>query len=259
MPLLGLGTYNLRGKECEKVLDLAFELGYRLIDSAQMYENEKQIGFSLHRALKAGIKREELFITTKLSHSMSYEQTLKSIEDSLDKLGLDYVDLLLIHSPYSQALQMYKAMEDCYKQGKIKALGLSNFNAKLLLKFISCVKIPPVLNQIQTHIFFQRLEFLELLKQKGIIMQAWSPFIAGLKGLFENKLLQEIAYKHQKTVAQVALRFLAQLGISVIPKASKREHLKQNLEIFDFVLDSKDMEQLKSLDKNKSFFSWDKP
>ncbi|WP_300733042.1 aldo/keto reductase [uncultured Helicobacter sp.] len=254
MPIIGLGTYSLLGKDCERAILDALKVGYRAFDTAQMYKNEAEIGNAIK---KSGFKREEIFITTKLSSDMSYEATKKSIENSLKALKLDYVDLLLLHRAYPQARQMYKAMEEFYKEGKIKALGISNFDTKVYLDFVKSVKVIPAVNQVQVNVFFQREELQKAMQKHKTIMQAWSPFAKGEKDFFNNETLKNIGKKYNKSVAQVGLRYLIERGINVIPKSSKKERMAENLNIFDFSLSSADMAAIKTLDTNKSIFGWD--
>ncbi|TLD86173.1 aldo/keto reductase [Helicobacter sp. MIT 05-5294] len=257
MPIIGLGTYALREVDCQRAVKDALSVGYRLFDSAQMYNNERDLGAAINASLKNGYQREELFITTKLSSGMGYKATKKSIAESLNKLKLDYVDLLLIHSPYAQSKEMYEAMEEAYAQGKIKALGISNFDTKAYLDFIKSCQIIPAVNQVQTHVFFQREALQETMAKHGTIMQAWSPFANGNNDFFKNPTLIQIGEKYGKTPAQVGLRYLVQRGINVIPKTSKKERMIENINIFDFKLDLQDLSAIKKLDTNKSLFGWD--
>lgn len=254
MPLLGFGTYDI--KSIDTFL-AAVDYGYRLFDSAQMYGNEKEVGAAIRKAMSSrGIKREEFFITTKLSSGMDFESAKKSIESSLKALDIGYVDLLLIHAPYTQAKEMYKAMELAYKEGTIKALGISSFTPKVYLEFIKTCEIMPAINQCETHIYYQQRALLEAMKPYGTILESWSPFIAGKSGFFDNPTLRQIAARYNKSVAQIALRFLVQQGIIAIPKASKLKHMQENINVFDFSLSAADMESIRALDKNKTQFSW---
>lgn len=254
MPLLGFGTYDI--KSIDTFL-AAVDCGYRLFDSAQMYGNEKEVGAAIREAIRSrGIKREEFFITTKLSSNMDFESAKKSIESSLKALDIGYIDLLLIHAPYTQAKEMYKAMELAYKEGIIKALGISSFTPKVYLEFIKTCEIMPAINQCETHIYYQQRALLEAMKPYGTILESWSPFIAGKSGFFSNPTLTQIASAYNKSVAQIALRFLVQQGIIAIPKASKLKHMQENINVFDFSLSAADMESIRALDKNKTQFSW---
>lgn len=254
MPLLGFGTYDI--KSIDTFL-AAVDCGYRLFDSAQMYGNQKEVGAAIREAIRSrGIKREEFFITTKLSSDMDFESAKKSIESSLKALDIGYIDLLLIHAPYTQAKEMYKAMELAYKEGIIKALGISSFTPKVYLEFIKTCEIMPAINQCETHIYYQQRALLEAMKPYGTILESWSPFIAGKSGFFSNPTLTQIAARYNKSVAQIALRFLVQQGIIAIPKASKLKHMQENINVFDFSLSAADMESIRALDKNKTQFSW---
>lgn len=253
MPIAGFGTYNITGKEATRCVEDAISVGYRLIDTAQMYHNEVEVGIGVRNS---GLKRSELFITTKLSGAMDYERAKRSIDESLAKLNLGYIDLLLIHWDTPHSRDMWRAMEEAYQQGKLKAIGVSNFNEALYSEFIKHCKIIPALNQLETHIFYQRQALQDLLTKHGTIMQAWSPFAQGKNGFFKNETLLRIAKKYQKTPAQVALRWLVQRGISVIPKTTKKERMIENINIFDFKLDSSDMSEIARLDTGKSSFGW---
>ncbi len=256
MPILGLGTYSLTGKAGQKAMSEAIEVGYRLFDSAQMYNNEAELGAAINAAVKGGIKREEFFIQTKLLESSSEDLAKKSIEKSLKTLGLDYIDSLLIHMPYSQSKAMYRAMESFYKQGILRVIGISNFGAKAYSEFVKSCEVIPAINQCETHLLLQQKPLREAMKSKKTLLQSWSPFIAGKGSILENPTLKNIAQKYNKTPAQVVLRFLIEQGISVIPKTSKRARMQENLNVFDFSLSAQDMRILKELDTNKSAFSW---
>ncbi|WP_300761621.1 aldo/keto reductase [Helicobacter sp. UBA3407] len=260
MPILGLGTYSLTGKAGQKAMSEAIEVGYRLFDSAQMYNNEAELGAAINAAVKGGIKREEFFIQTKLLESSSEDLAKKSIEKSLKTLGLDYIDSLLIHMPYSQSKAMYRAMESFYKQGILRVIGISNFGAKAYSEFVKSCEVIPAINQCETHLLLQQKSLREAMKSKKTLLQSWSPFIAGKNvaggSILENPTLKSIAQKYNKTPAQVVLRFLIEQGISVIPKTSKRARMQENLNVFDFSLSAQDMQILKELDTNKSAFSW---
>lgn len=257
MPILGLGTYNMRGKSGQNAISTAIKVGYRLIDTAQMYGNEEQVGNAVGNAIKYGIPREEFFITTKLSSNMSYDEVMKRFEDSMRKLNLDYLDLLLIHSNYNNSKEMYRAMEALHKNGKIKSLGLSNFNAEAFSDFVKNCEIIPAVNQCQTHIFYQQKALREAMKESGTLLESWSPFVSGQNNFFKNPTLMGVAKKHNKTVAQVALRFLIQQDIIVIPKTTNEQRMIENIAVFDFKLDSDDMKTLMAMDTGKSAFSWD--
>ena len=254
MPMIGFGTWDLHGKDCERAVLDAFEVGYRLIDTAQMYRNEREVGNAIQ---KANISREELFITTKIySPDTTYERTKKAIDKSLKELQLEYIDLLLIHEPYATSLEMYKAMEEAYREGKLNAIGISNFNINQYSHFIKNCEIIPMVNQVEAHIFFRQKSLQETMEKQGTIMEAWSPLAAGKKRIFESPILIHIGQKYHKTPAQIALRYLVQNHIIVIPKSSHKERMKENLDILDFQLNREDMEQIDKLDKNTSLFGW---
>ena len=252
MPVLGLGTYALRGYECEKCVSEAIEAGYSLIDTARMYGNEKEVGNVIKDA-----KRESLFITTKLySPSASYERAKADINSSLDNLQTDYIDMLLIHEPYSESLSMYRAMKEAFSAGKVKAIGISNFNKRQYLDFIKHCEVIPALNQVECHVFYRQKELQEILERHNTHMQAWSPFACGKNNFFNNSILKEIGRAYGKTAAQIGLKYLVQQGVSVIPKSSKTQRLKENIDIFDFCLEEADMRKIETLNSNKTLFGW---
>ncbi|MDN0046335.1 aldo/keto reductase [Megasphaera hexanoica] len=254
MPILGLGIYALHGTDCERAVCEAVALGYRLFDTAQMYGNERELG----NALKAcGVPREELFITTKLySPTTTYKKAKAAIIESLKALQTDYIDLLLIHEPYSSSLEMYKAMTEAYEDGKIRALGISNFSAARYLNFIQSCGVIPAVNQVEAHAFYQQKHLQAVLEQHGTQMEAWSPFAAGKNQFFSNLILQAIGKQYGKTAAQVGLRLLVQRGVVAIPKSGHADRLKQNLDIFDFSLSDEDLRQIQSLEGERSLFGW---
>ena len=248
MPMEGFGVFQIPEQECEQVIRNAIESGYRLIDTASSYQNEEAAG----RAVKTcGIPREELFITTKAYiQEMGYENTMKAFEDSLKRLGLDYLDLYLIHMPFGDYYGSWRAMEELYRAGRIRAIGVCNFLPDRLLDFCYNVEIKPQVNQIERHPHYQRAEDLQLMEELGVQPEAWAPFAEGLKGMFEEPVLMEIAAKHQKTPAQILLRWNVQQGVIVIPKSVHRERMEENRKIWDFELDAEDMQRIAELDKN---------
>ena len=248
MPMEGFGVFQIPEQECEQVVRNAIESGYRLIDTASSYQNEEAVG----RAVKTcGIPREELFITTKAYiQEMGYENTMKAFEDSLKRLGLDYLDLYLIHMPFRDYYGSWRAMEELYRAGRIRAIGVCNFLPDRLLDFCYNVEIKPQVNQIERHPHYQRAEDLQLMEELGVQPEAWAPFAEGLKGMFEEPVLMEIAAKHQKTPAQILLRWNVQQGVIVIPKSVHRERMEENRKIWDFELDAEDMQRIVGLDKN---------
>ncbi|MDL2284851.1 aldo/keto reductase [Oxalobacter sp. OttesenSCG-928-P03] len=253
MPVLGFGTFTLKGEVGEKSVAAALSLGYRLVDTAAIYGNEEAVGAAIK---KSGIDRASIFITTKLWESHSgYENAKKAFEVSLKKLGVDYVDLYLIHWPRGDIKGSWKAMEELYEAGKIRAIGVSNFEPEQLAELMKTARIKPMVNQIESHPFFQQQKAQEANEKLGIQVQAWSPFAQGRNGLFTNPVLAAIAKKHNKTVAQVTLKWLVQRGIATIPRTSERAEMQENLGIFDFELDAADMKKIAGLDTNTSLFS----
>ena len=252
MPILGFGTLYLNDDLGVRCVADAISLGYRLIDTATVYGNEESVGAGIK---KSGINREELFVTSKVWVDDSrYEKAKKAFQTSLDKLGLDYLNLYLIHRPRGDVKGSWKAMEDLYKEGKIKAIGVSNFEANHLDELMSYAKIKPAVNQIESHAFFQQDKANQALRQYGIQMEAWSPLAQGRNGHFTNETLAAIGKKYNKNNAQVSLRWHYQRGVVAIPRTSKKEHMIENLNVFDFVLDESDMEKIDSLDLNITQF-----
>lgn len=253
MPILGFGVYQMTDlQECERSVRDALEIGYRSIDTAAAYHNEEAVG----KAIKeSGIPREELFITTKLwIQDAGYENAKKVFETSLNKLGLDYLDLYLIHQPFNDVYGSWRAMEELYKEGKIRAIGVSNFRPDRLMDFMLYNEVKPVINQIETHPYFQQIENQKFLQENNVQHQSWSPLGMGLLNVFEDQLLRSIAEKHNKSVAQVVLRWLTQRDIVVIPKSVHRNRIEENFNIFDFELTNEEMEAIKTLDRNVSGF-----
>ncbi|MGI6687347.1 MAG: aldo/keto reductase [Christensenellales bacterium] len=251
MPLIGFGTYLINDHEvCERSVAQALEAGYRLIDTAQFYGNEAAVG----RAIKnSGIPRGELFITTKLWHTDTGDaKTRPAFEASLKRLGLDYVDLYLIHHPYGDIYGSWRVMEKLFHEGLAKAIGLSNFYPDRLQDLILHHDVPPAVNQLETHIYHQRQDARALMAEHNIALMAWGPFSQGKTDLLENATLKEIAAKHGKSTAQAALRFLLQQNIAVIPKSTHLNRIKENIDIFDFTLTDEEMTALTALDTKKS-------
>ncbi|MBK9392324.1 MAG: aldo/keto reductase [Bacteroidetes bacterium] len=252
MPGLGFGTNTLTGDIGERSVYDAISVGYRLIDTATVYGNEESVGAGIK---KSGIKREELFVTSKLwVDDSGYENSKKAFQTSLSKLGLGYLDLYLIHRPRGDVKGSWKAMEELYSQGKIKAIGVSNFNPDQLAELMAYANIKPVINQVETHVFFQENIIYEDLKKKDVQMEAWSPFAAGRNGIFSNETLAAIGKKYNKSIAQVVLRWHFQRGIVVIPRSSQKAHMIENLNIFDFELPKSDMQIIAKLDLNTTQF-----
>lgn len=254
MPMVGFGVYQVSDEDTEKAVLAALKAGYRLLDTAAVYGNEAGVG----RAIKAsGIPREEIFVTTKLwiQRENGYENTKKALENSLTRLGLDYVDLYLIHQPFGDVHEQWRAMEDLYKAGKARAIGVSNFHMDRLMDLITCHEIVPAVNQIETHPFYQRDAEIAFHKELGILQQAWAPLAEGKFEIFSNPILTQIAQKHGKSVAQVVLRWLNQRGVAIIPKSVKVERMLENREIFDFTLDEQDLAQIATLNRDEIIFN----
>lgn len=252
MPILGFGVFQVDNKECQRVVSDAISIGYRLIDTAAIYGNEEAVGNAIK---SSGIKREEFFITTKLWVGDSgYEKAKKSFEIGLKKLQLDYLDLYLIHQPFGDYYGSWRAMEELYKEGRIKAIGVSNFYPDRLVDLILHNEITPMVNQVETHPFFQQTNNNKIMKEHNVQIQSWGPFAEGRNDMFKNNVLSTIAKKHNKSIAQVILRWLVQNNIIAIPKSTHKERIIENIDIFDFSLDSKDLENIRSLDTDKSLF-----
>ena len=254
MPMVGFGVFQVSDEDTEKAVLEALKAGYRLLDTAAVYGNEAGVG----RAIKAsGIPREEIFVTTKLwiQRENGYENTQKALENSLTRLGLDYVDLYLMHQPFGDVHEQWRAMEDLYKAGKARAIGVSNFHMDRLMDLITCHQIVPAVNQIETHPFYQRDAEIAFHKESGIVQQAWAPLAEGKFGIFDNPVLTAIAQKHGKSVAQVVLRWLNQRGVAIIPKSVKVARMLENRAIFDFTLDEQDLAQIATLNRDEIIFN----
>lgn len=259
MPILGLGVYQIEdANECEQSVYDAIMTGYRLIDTASAYQNEEAVGRAIKRS---GVPREEMFITTKLwIQDAGYESTKKAFAKSLERLQLDYLDLYLIHQPFGDVYGSWRAMEELYREGKIKAIGVSNFQMDRLVDLIIHNEVVPAVNQIETHPFCQQIESAKLMKEYNVQIESWAPFAEGRNNIFQNEVLVSIAEKYNKSVAQVILRWLTQRGIVVIPKSVHKERIIENFHIFDFALSQEDMEMIATLDTKKSlFFSHNDP
>jgi len=247
MPLEGFGVFQVPdAAQCEQAVLDAISAGYRLIDTAAAYMNEGAVGAAI---AKCGVPREELFITTKLwVQDASYEGAKKAMETSLGNLGLDYIDLYLIHQPMGDYIGAYRAMEEAYQAGKLRAIGVCNFYPNRLADLCETVNVIPAVNQVELHPFFQQEDALALMKEYGVQPEAWGPFAEGNHGIFTHPVLTEIGEKYGKSAAQVALRWNVQRGVTVIPKSVHRERMEQNLEIWDFQLSGEDMERISGLD-----------
>lgn len=258
MPILGYGVYQVTPDECERCVLDALEVGYRSIDTAQSYFNEKQVGSAMQ---KSGIPRKELFLTTKVwIEHYGYEPAKASVLRSMEKLQTDYLDLVLLHQPFSDTYGAWRALEELYEAGKIRAIGVSNFYADRMVDFASFNRIKPMVNQVETHIFDQQKTAKEWMDKYGVQIEAWAPFGEGRGGTFENPVIADIAEKHGKTPAQVMLRWLIQRGVVVIPKSTHKERMEENFQVFDFALTDEDMLAIAALDKGESaFFSHQDP
>ena len=252
MPRLGYGVYQVSNEECERCVLDAIGVGYRAIDTAQSYGNEAAVGDAVR---KCGVPRTELFLTTKIWISNAgYEKARASIDKSLKNLGTDYIDLMLIHQPFADYYGAYRAMEEAYRVGKLRAIGVSNFYPDRLIDICQFVDVAPAVNQVETHVFQQQRTAHEYMKKYGVQHESWGPFAEGRNDFFTNPVLNEIGAKYGKSSAQVALRFLIQSDVVVIPKSTHRERMEQNLNVFDFVLDDGDMEAIRKLDEGESLF-----
>ena len=253
MPAVGFRVFQITdNEECIRVVLDAIDAGYRLIDTAQSYGNEEAVGEAI---AKSSVPREEMFITTKVWISNAgYDKAKESIESSLKKMKLDYLDLVLIHQPLNDYYGTYRAMEELYKEGKIKAIGVSNFYPDRLVDLALFNEVTPAVNQIEVNPFHQQIVAQDFNSKYGVQLQAWAPFAEGRNGMFDNLTLKEIGEKYNKSVAQVILRWLLQRGIVPLAKTTNKERMLQNIDIFDFKLDKDDMDTISSLDKKESSF-----
>ena len=252
IPVLGFGVYQIKPEETENAVLEALQVGYRSIDTAAAYGNEEAVGRAIK---KSGIPREELFITTKLWISdAAYDSTKIAFTRSLEKLNLDYLDLYLIHQPYNDVHGAWRAMEELYKEGVIRAIGVSNFQPDRLMDLIIHNEIVPAVNQVETHVFNQQHDNQLFMVENGVQIESWGPFAEGRNNMFSNELLTAFAEKYNKSVAQIVLRWLIQRNVIVIPKSVRKDRMIENFNIFDFELSVDDMEQIKTLDTGKSLF-----
>ena len=247
MPQEGFGVFQVSDLTlCEQAVTKAIATGYRLIDTASSYKNETAVGAAVR---KSGLPREEFFITSKaFINEMGYEQTKEAFCRTLDNLGFDYLDLYLVHMPFGDYYGAWRAMEELYKDGKIRAIGVSNFQSDRIIDLCYTAEIKPMVNQLELHPFYQREDELAILREYGIVPQAWAPFAEGMNGMFTNSVLKGIAEAHGKSVAQVILRWNVQRGVSVIPKSVHRNRMEENLSIWDFELSTEDMRQIAAID-----------
>lgn len=252
MPLVGYGVYQVSPEECERCVRDALAVGYRAIDTAQSYFNEAQVG---HALVNSGVPREEIFLTTKVwVKHYGYEEAKKSVLESMRKLQTSYLDLVLLHQPFSDYYGAYRALEDLYAEGKVRAIGVSNFYPDRLVDIASFSRVKPMVNQVECHPFHQQGEAKRWMEKYGVQMEAWAPFGEGRGGLFENPLLVQLAEKYRKTTAQIMLRWHIQRGVVVIPKSTHKDRMAENLNIFDFALKPADMDRIAALDKGQSAF-----
>jgi 2,5-diketo-D-gluconate reductase A len=253
MPLLGFGVFQVTDlAECERAVADALQTGYRLIDTAAAYGNEAAVGAAIKRA---GLPREELFITTKLwIQDTGYDRTKAAFERSLQRLGLDYLDLYLIHQPYGDVYGAWRAMEELYQAGRVRAIGISNFHPDRVMDLIVHNQVAPAVNQIETHPFNQQIETQRFLQEQGVQIESWGPFAEGRNNIFENEVLRGIAAAHQKSVAQVILRWLTQRGVIAIPKSVRKERMAENFNVFDFQLSADELAAIATLDTRTSSF-----
>ncbi len=252
MPQLGYGVYQVTPEECERCVSDALSVGYRMIDTAQAYHNEEGVGNAVK---KSGIARDEVFIVSKVWISnYGYEKAKASIDESLRKLQTEYIDLMLLHQPFCDRYGAYRALEEAYREGKLRAIGVSNFYPDHLIDLASNVEVKPMVNQVETHVFDQQVEAKKYMDELDCRIMSWGPLAEGRNGFFTNKLLGEIGKKYGKSIPQVALRWLLQRGVIIIPKSTHKERMAENFSIFDFELTADDMAQIQSLDTGKSLF-----
>ena len=252
MPKLGYGVYQVTNDACERCVLDAIQVGYRSIDTAQSYGNQQAVGRAV---AKCGLRREELFLTTKIWMSNAgYDKAKVSIDQSLKNLGTDYIDLMLIHQPFGDYYGAYRAMEEACREGKLRAIGVSNFYPDRLIDLCQFAEITPAVNQVETHVYQQQKLAHEYMKKYGVQHEAWGPFAEGKNNFFQDPVLNEIGRKYGKSAAQVALRFLLQSDVVVIPKSTHRERMEQNIAVFDFSLSEADMNAIRALDQGRSLF-----
>lgn len=252
MPQEGYGVYQVPAQETERCVSDALKTGYRMIDTAQAYHNEEGVGRAIS---KSGIAREDIFLVDKVWISnYGYNKAKASIDESLRKLGLDYIDLMLLHQPFCDYYGAYRALEEAYKEGKVKAIGVSNFQPNHFIDLASNVSIVPAVNQVETHVFCQQKKAQRYMEEFGTRIMSWGPLAEGRNGFFTNPVLETIGKAHGKSVAQVALRWLIQCGVIIIPKSTHVERMEQNLDIYDFDLTNEEMSKIADLDTGHSLF-----
>ena len=254
MPMVGLGVYNIPDRDTQRVVEDAVSVGYRSIDTAAMYYNERAVGNAVRAC---GVPREELFITTKICDSCySREETLRSVDHSMKMLGMEYVDLMLIHWPVGNPSVMWHTLEELYEKGVFKAIGVSNFYPNTFPKIVNGAKFMPVVNQCETHVLYQQRKMMEYLKPYGTALEAWSPLAEGRNSIFKNKSLLSIGEKYGKTSAQIALKFLIQNGVAIIPKTTHKERMVENIDLFGFTLTDDDIHEIRLLDTGRNVTGW---
>lgn len=254
MPMVGLGVYNISERETQRVVEDAISVGYRSIDTAAMYYNERSVGDGVRAC---GVAREELFVTTKICKPCyTREQTLRTVEHSMRELRLDYVDLMLLHWPVGNPKVMWLTLEELYREGLFRAIGLSNFYPNTFPQIVNGNKVMPVVNQCEAHVLYQQRKMLEYLRPYDVALEAWSPLAEGRHGIFKNAMLTTIGERYGKSVAQIALKYLVQNGIIVIPKTTHKERMQENINLFDFTLSDDDMRQIRQLDTGRNVTGW---
>lgn len=253
IPMVGFGVYQIPPRQTVEAVTTALNDGYRLIDTAEYYRNEKEVGQAIR---ESDIPRDQIFVTTKMPPQPSYETAVQRINESLAALDIDYIDLMIIHWPGSANVENYRALEDAQKTGKLRSIGLSSFYGQDYQEILDKCDVVPVLDQNETHVFRQQREFQKVLEQHGTKLESWSPLAEGRQGIFHNAVLMQIAQAHSKSVAQVILRYLVQRDIIVIPKSVHADRIAENIDIFDFKLTNDEMDQIAALDQEKSAFGW---
>lgn len=254
MPMVGLGVYNIPEKETQRVVEDALSVGYRSIDTAAMYENEKGVGDAVRAC---NVPREELFVTTKICEPCyTRKETLRTVDQSMRQIGLDYVDLMLLHWPVGNPAVMWHTLEELYAQGLFKAIGVSNFYPNTFPMIVKDTKIMPVVNQCEAHVLYQQRKMREYLKPYDVALEAWSPLAEGRSSIFKDKTLVGIGEKYGKTSAQIALKFLVQNDIIIIPKTTHKERMQENIDLFDFTLTDGDLSQIRLLDTGNNVTGW---
>ena len=254
MPMVGLGVYNIPEKETQRVVEDALSVGYRSIDTAAMYENEKGVGDAVRAC---NVPREELFVTTKICEPCyTREETLRTVDQSMRQIGLDYVDLMLLHWPVGNPTVMWHTLEELYAQGMFKAIGVSNFYPNTFPMIVEDAKVMPVVNQCEAHVLYQQRKMREYLKPYDVALEAWSPLAEGRSSIFKDKILMSIGGKYGKTSAQIALKFLVQNDIIIIPKTTHKERMVENISLFDFTLTDGDLAEIQRLDTGRNVTGW---